>query len=251
MSVFISKSIFSLCSFAALCLSVGNAAAAEPAPQSPYLELLRQQEPYFNKAGSVLPERYTFGASRVAANARVPNKPTISPSPATSPAPISANRNNVPYLTIAAGVYDFYRHPGRKRDRQGEYRIEYRGREILGPVKPFASFAFTYCPGSIEACPGKNTTASVWLGGGGLIDFEVFDNVFLTPSLGLMYYQGGTSDLDLDSPLMGRAQMEVAYRFEGNSRLGLGLSHYDNMGTGKTNPGTETLTLNYSIPLGD
>jgi len=43
--------------------------------------------------------------------------------------------------------------------------------------------------------------------------------------------------------------LEVAYRFDDRSRLGLSISHYSNAGLGDDNPGTESLMLNYSVPL--
>jgi len=46
-----------------------------------------------------------------------------------------------------------------------------------------------------------------------------------------------------------RSQLEVAYRFDGRSRLGLSISHYSNAGLGDDNPGTESLMVNYSVPL--
>jgi hypothetical protein len=50
-------------------------------------------------------------------------------------------------------------------------------------------------------------------------------------------------------PVEFRSQVEVAYRFADSSRLGLSLSHYSNGKLAKKNPGTETLMLNYSIPV--
>jgi hypothetical protein len=43
--------------------------------------------------------------------------------------------------------------------------------------------------------------------------------------------------------------LELAYRFDNRSRLGLAVSHYSNASIGDTNPGTETATVYYSIPL--
>jgi len=45
--------------------------------------------------------------------------------------------------------------------------------------------------------------------------------------------------------------LEFAFRFDDRSRLGLSISHYSNAGLGDSNPGTESLMANYSIPLGN
>lgn len=161
-------------------------------------------------------------------------------------AAMAGDRDDTSYITVGVGVYDYLE----TRDRQAEYRIEYRGQKLYGPLKPYVGVAGTLCPGEyIGACTGKNTTGSFILGGGALIDYKLSDNVFLTPSLGLAFYHGGNRDLDLDSPLIGRAQIELGYRFDDNSRLSFAISHYDNMGIGKTNPGTETFTTYVSFPI--
>ena len=39
-------------------------------------------------------------------------------------------------------------------------------------------------------------------------------------------------------------------RSQRRSRLGIALSHYSNLGLGDRNPGSETVNLYYSLPLG-
>ena len=46
-----------------------------------------------------------------------------------------------------------------------------------------------------------------------------------------------------------RSGIEVAWRFDNRSRLGVEFTHISNAGIYDRNPGTETLTVNYSIPL--
>ena len=46
-----------------------------------------------------------------------------------------------------------------------------------------------------------------------------------------------------------RSQLEFAYRFDNRSRLGFAISHYSNASLGDANPGTESLTLYYSVPF--
>ena len=71
----------------------------------------------------------------------------------------------------------------------------------------------------------------------------------LVPSFGPGLYHRG-SGIDLGHVLEFRSQLEVAYRLGERSRIGLSLAHMSNAGIGDTNPGTETITLHYSLALG-
>lgn len=150
------------------------------------------------------------------------------------------------FITFGAAAYDWVN----VEDIQVEYRLEYRGRKLLGPVKPVVALAGTYCLGRVfKFCPGKGNTGSGFIGGGGLIDLFFGRRIVASPSLTVHYYTGGTDDLDLQSPVIFRFQVELAYRFDNRSRLGFAVSRYDNLGLGDRNPGTESATLYYSIPL--
>ncbi|MDP6622047.1 MAG: acyloxyacyl hydrolase, partial [Alphaproteobacteria bacterium] len=46
-----------------------------------------------------------------------------------------------------------------------------------------------------------------------------------------------------------RSQLELAYRFDDRSRLGVSLSHISNASLDDNNPGTESLMLNYAVPF--
>ena len=70
----------------------------------------------------------------------------------------------------------------------------------------------------------------------------------VTGSFGAGYYaEGGGTDLGHEIEF--RSQIEVAYRFDDRSRLGLAFSHISNASIGDTNPGVEVLNDYYSIPL--
>ena len=56
--------------------------------------------------------------------------------------------------------------------------------------------------------------------------------------------------LDLGNPIEFNSGVELAYRFAGQSRLGLAFDHISNAGIAKINPGVESLLLVYSYPLG-
>jgi lipid A 3-O-deacylase len=135
------------------------------------------------------------------------------------------------FLSVGAGWYDF----NRQKDQGAELRLEYRSDYKLWVFKPFAALAYT-------------STEQGFVGAGILMDVYFGNRWVVTPSFAPHYYWGGNSDLDLGYELEFRSQLEAAYRFDNRSRLGLAISHYSNASLGDTNPGTETLTLYYSIP---
>lgn len=139
------------------------------------------------------------------------------------------------FLSVGAGSYDW----NRKKDQGIEARVEYRhDKKILGPLKPF-----------VAAALARSDSTQTFLGVGVLMDIYFGNRLVVTPSFAPHYYHGGNKKLDLDYPLEFRSQLEMAYRFDDRSRLGLAVSHYSNASLGKTNPGTESAMLYYSYPV--
>ena len=89
-----------------------------------------------------------------------------------------------------------------------------------------------------------------FLGAGLLLDLQVGDNWIVQPSFAPTWWRdkSGQFDLDLGSALEFRSRLEVAYRFENKFRLGVSITHTSNASTGDTNPGTEAVMLNVSVP---
>ena len=90
---------------------------------------------------------------------------------------------------------------------------------------------------------------------GGLYGYGgVFLDVFLgrrlvaRPSFAVGAYSDGDGK-DLGGVLEFRSAIALAWRFDDRSRLGLEVSHLSNASLYDSNPGTENLTLNYSVPL--
>ena len=83
---------------------------------------------------------------------------------------------------------------------------------------------------------------------GVLVDFYMGRRVVLTPSFAAGLYEDGDGK-DLGHAVEFRSSMELAYRFDDRSRLGVSFYHLSNAGLSNNNPGTEVLSLNYSIPL--
>lgn len=146
--------------------------------------------------------------------------------------PRPASADDPSFLSLAAGYHDF----NRQQDEAAELRMEYRSDYKLWIFKPFASVAGT-------------SSGSFFLGVGILFDLYFGRRVVFTGSFAPNFYVQGSSDVDLGYPLEFRSQAELAYRFDNRSRLGIAVSHYSNAGLGDHNPGTETLSVYYSIPL--
>lgn len=136
-------------------------------------------------------------------------------------------------INFAIGYYDVF-------DKQDgiDFRVEYRPDSVvfIDNLKPWAGVEVT-------------SEGSIWAGGGLLYDWNFTPSWYLTPSFGVGLYTNGGSDKDLDHPIEFRSQLEVSYEFENTNRLGVSLSHMSNAGLSNDNPGTEVVSLNYSIPF--
>lgn len=139
-------------------------------------------------------------------------------------------------LSFSAGAYDF----NRQREEGTEFRVEYRS------DRKFSGFGLNFKP---FAALGYTTTSQGFAGAGMLVDFYLNEHYVFTTSLAPHYYWGGDSDLDLGHDIEFRTQLELAYRFDNRSRLGLAISHYSNAGLGDRNPGTETASVYFSFPF--
>ena len=71
----------------------------------------------------------------------------------------------------------------------------------------------------------------------------------LHPALPLVITRRGDGR-DLGHELEFRSSIELSYRFDDRTRLGLSFYHLSNANIGDFNPGTEVLSIVYSIPLG-
>ena len=136
------------------------------------------------------------------------------------------------FFSLGIGSYDF----NRKKEQGTELRLEYRSNRRVSMLKPFAAISIT-------------NTSQGFIGAGFLADLFFGRRIVLTPSFSPNYYWGGNSKLDLDHELEFRSQIELAYRLDNRSRFGIAISHYSNASLGDTNPGTETASIYFSVPL--
>ncbi len=147
--------------------------------------------------------------------------------------PGAAYADDPDFLTIGAGWFDF----NRQKDEGAEFRVDYRSDFKLWHFKPFLTAAGV-------------TNGMTFIGGGILLDVYFGRRFVVTPSFAPTWWRGKTDELDLGHGLEFRSQIEFAYRFDDRSRLGIAVSHSSNASLDEINPGTETLLINYSYPLG-
>lgn len=147
--------------------------------------------------------------------------------------PTDARADDPAFISFGAGAYDW----NRQKEEGAEFRVEYRSESKFWYVKPFVAVSAT-------------STGQGFIGAGILLDVYLGRRLVLTPSFAPHFYVGGNKKLDLDYPLEFRSQLEIAYRFDDRSRLGLAVSHYSNASLGDTNPGTESAVIYYSLPIG-
>lgn len=147
--------------------------------------------------------------------------------------PGAAYADDPDFLTIGAGWFDF----NRQKDEGAEFRVDYRSDFKLWHFKPFLTAAGV-------------SNGMTFIGGGILLDVYFGRRFVVTPSFAPTWWRGKTDELDLGHELEFRSQIEFAYRFDDRSRLGIAVSHSSNASIDEINPGTETILVNYSYPLG-
>lgn len=144
-----------------------------------------------------------------------------------------AAQDDPAYLSYGAGSFDW----NRQKDDGMEFRLEYRSaNKYLGALKPIVALAAT-------------SNENYFIGAGFGMDLYYGSRIVVTPSFVPHLYSGGNDKLDLDYWLQFRSQIEIAYRFDDRSRLGLAVSHYSNASLGDRNPGTESAMVYYSTPI--
>lgn len=150
---------------------------------------------------------------------------------AVAPAVHAQEKDDPSFLTLAAGYHDI------ADDHDAfEGRVEYRFGDKFWIFKPMIGVLAT----SDSAVMGY---------AGVLVDIYFGRRWVLTPSFAPGLYREGDGK-DLGGTIEFKSQLELSYRFDDRSRLGLGISHISNASIYDSNPGTETVFLTYSLPLG-
>lgn len=148
-------------------------------------------------------------------------------------APVAARADDINRAVVGLGAYDVL------NDKTAvALDLEWRpGVRYFGWVAPFVG-GFITTRGSIYGYAGFG------------VDIPIGERIRVLPFTSIGAYGQGDGR-DLGSVLEFRTGLEVAYRFDDGSMLGLSGFHVSNAGIGDDNPGTELLMLHYAFPIGD
>ena len=144
--------------------------------------------------------------------------------------PALAEDDDPSFISLGAGYYDIF-----GSDEAAEFRLEYRNKSRFFIFKPFAGVAVT-------------SEQAVFAYAGILSDFYFGRRIVVTPSVAPGYYEkGGGKDLGHEFEI--KSGLEISYRLDDRSRIGLHFYHVSNAGLEDTKPGVKILGIGYSIPL--
>ncbi|MFQ5784634.1 MAG: acyloxyacyl hydrolase [Alphaproteobacteria bacterium] len=143
-------------------------------------------------------------------------------------APASAGEPE--FLAFGAGGFDV-----NDDQTSGLFTVEYRSDRKRFYVAPMVGLM-------------SNSDGGVYGYGGVFLDVYFGRRWVVTPNFALGGWRRGDSK-DLGDTLEFRSGVEIAYRFDNRSRLGITFNHISNAGIGDSNPGTESLLLTYAVPL--
>ena len=136
----------------------------------------------------------------------------------------AAEEDDPHFISLAAGYYDI------NDDMDAaEFRAEFRGRDGIWYFKPFGGLMVT-----------SDEAVNVFVGT--LVDFNLGSRFVVTPSFAVGLYRDGDGK-DLGHVIEFRSGIELAYRFDDRSRLGVSFYHLSNAGLDDHNPGTEVVSL--------
>jgi len=146
--------------------------------------------------------------------------------------PRAARADDPSFIAVGAGVYDVLHD-----FKAAQGRLEFRFADRFLFIKPMVGVLFT-------------SKGSVMGYGGIRIDLYLGSHFVVTPNgaVGAFYRGDGK---ELGSTIEFKTGAEFAYRFDDHSRLGLQFDHISNAGIGRHNPGTESLVLFWSFPIGE
>ncbi len=126
-------------------------------------------------------------------------------------------------------------------DGPQRYGLEYRFKSFAGPA------GFRLIP-TIGAAAANNGARFIY--SDLKHDFYFNDKWVLTPSFGAGLFDD-SEEIHLGNEVEFRSGLEFAYQFRNKMRAGIAIFHMSNGGIASHNPGTEVLTLSFSIPVID
>ncbi len=139
----------------------------------------------------------------------------------------------------------------------GDYDAR-RWAQIDGNAKPSGMLGLEYIDKSrfifdIKPIFGflTNDSSDLFAYAGILKDVQLTDKYSMQFSFAPGYYEhnGGRDTIDLDCNLEFKSEIGFSYQLPIGDKVGLALSHLSNAKIGDENPGTEIITINYTIPF--
>jgi lipid A 3-O-deacylase len=134
------------------------------------------------------------------------------------------------FLTMGVGYFDVF-----KDKNAGIFNLEYRSSKQFFYLRPHVGM-FGTTDGGFYAYTGVR------------LDIFLGRRFVLSPNFSPGFYFEG-SGKDLGFVMEFRSGVELGYRFDNRGRLTAAIHHLSNASLGDRNPGTETVTLYYSLPL--
>jgi len=138
--------------------------------------------------------------------------------------------NSQSFLTAATGYFDI-----NDNEEAVELRLEWKGRRFFEKMSPLLGLM-------------GSSDGAIYGYSGLAYDISLDSNLFFTPSFAFGAYTDGDGK-NLGSTIEFRSAIEFSYRFRDHSRIGVMVYHLSNAGISDKNPGTEILSLGYTIPL--
>ena len=136
-----------------------------------------------------------------------------------------------PRFQFGAGYFDVTDDWG-----AAEFRAEWHGNKIYKKLRPL---------GGLMA-----TSNGAYYGYAGLVaDFELSDRIIFSPSFAPGIYIKGGSAKKLGHWIEFRSMAELSYKLDSGARLGLAIYHLSNASLDDFNPGTEVISLSYTVPV--
>lgn len=134
------------------------------------------------------------------------------------------------FIRIGGGLFD-----ANDNEEAAEFHLEYISGSKWWVFNPFAGI--------------MTTTESAFHAYAGVrLDVFIGRRIVFTPSFAPGLYHDGDGK-DLGHPIEFRSALELAYRFDDRSRLGVSAYHISNAAISDKNPGTEVITMHYSYPF--
>jgi hypothetical protein len=175
-------------------------------------------------------EWITAGLSRARRRASAVVALVVVVAASAAPPARAAEDGEPDFLTFGVGYFDVF------KDQNAVIgNLEYRSNKSLWYFKPHVGVFGT-------------TDGSAYVYAGIRVDLFLGSRFVVSPNFSPgLYHEGGGKDLGFEVEF--RSGVELGYRFDDRSRLTAAMHHLSNASLGDRNPGTETVTLYYSLPL--